>query len=68
MKNYSSLLELAKNNNRYILTNDVVKNNIPKSYLKYVIEDGVIGKITHGIYNTRDCFIDNLFVLQKLFI
>lgn len=68
MKNYSSLLELAKNNNWYIFTNDVVKKNIPKSYLKYVIEDGVIEKITHGIYNTWDYFIDNLFVLQKLFI
>ena len=68
MKNHFSLLELAKNNNWYIFTNDVVKNNIPKDYLKYVIEDWVIEKITHGIYNTRDCFIDNLFLLQKLFI
>lgn len=66
MRNYSSLLELAKSNNGYIFTNDVVKKNIPKSYLKYAIEDGLIEKITHGIYITRDCFIDDLFILQKL--
>ena len=66
MRNYSSLLELAKSNNEYIFTNDVIKKNIPKSYLKYAIEDGVIEKITHGIYITRDCFIDDLFILQKL--
>lgn len=67
MRNYSSLLELAKSNNGYIFTNDIVKKNIPKNYLKYAIEDGVIEKnYTWYIYITRDCFIDDLFILQKL--
>ena len=66
MRNYSSLLELAKNNNGYIFSKDVVKENIPKSYLKYAVEDGVIEKIAHGIYISQDCFVDDLFVFQKL--
>lgn len=50
MRNYSSLLELAKKNNGYVFSKDVVKENIPKSYLKYAVEDGVIEKIAQGIY------------------
>ena len=66
MRNYSSLLELAKNNNGYIFSKDVVKENIPKSYLKYAVEDGVIERIAHGIYISQDCFVDDLFVFQEL--
>lgn len=66
MRNYSALLELAKNNNGYIFSKDVVKENISKSYLKYAVEDGVIEKIAHGIYISQDCFVDDLFVFQKL--
>lgn len=66
MRNYSSLLELAKNNNGYIFSKDVVEKNIPKSYLKYAVEDGVIEKIAHGIYISQDCFVDDLFVFQRL--
>lgn len=66
MRNYFSLLELAKNNNGYIFSKDVVKENIPKSYLKYAVQDGVIEKIAHGIYISQDCFVDDLFVFQKL--
>ena len=66
MRNYSAILELAKNNNGYIFSKDVVKENIPKSYLKYAVEDGIIEKIAHGIYISEDCYVDDLFVFQKL--
>ena len=65
MRNYSSLLELAKSNNGYIFTNDVVKKNIPKSYLKYAIEDGVIEKITHGIYILHETALLIIYLYYK---
>lgn len=64
MKNYSSLLELVKNNNGYIFTNDVVKNNIPKSYLKYAIEDGVIEKL-HMVYIIHETALLIIYLYYK---
>lgn len=64
MRNYSSLLKLANTNNGYIFSKDVVEKNIPKNYLKYASDDGVIEKIARGVYIVEDNFIDNLFAFQ----
>lgn len=66
MRDYSSLLKLAKDNNGYIFSKDVVKEHIPKNYLKYAVEDGIIEKVAHGIYISQDCFVDDLFIFQNL--
>lgn len=64
MINYSKILELANKNNGIILTKNAVKNNIPKSYLKYALEDEVLEKIGSGIYITKETIADTEYLLQ----
>ncbi len=65
MRNYTKLLDLAKDSNGYIFTSDVVENDIPKSYLAFAVKDKVIEKIARGIYILPENFVDDLFVLQR---
>jgi len=66
MRDYSKLKYLAKKNNGYIFSKDVASHNIPKDYLRYAVNDGVIEKVAHGIYILTEEFIDNLYVFQQL--
>lgn len=66
MRDYSRLLELAKDNNGYVFTKDVTKNNIPKDYLKFAVEDGVLERVARGIYISADAYVDDLFIYQKI--
>lgn len=66
MRNYTKLLQLAKINNGYIYTKDIVDNHIPKSYLTYAVKDGKIKKLAHGVYVSDECLIDDLFVFQRV--
>lgn len=64
MKDYSKLLELAKKNNGIIRTKMAVENKIPKDYLKFAVDDGVLEKARNGIYITADTMEDELYFLQ----
>ena len=64
MKDYSKLLQIAKNNNGIIMTKQVVEEKISKDYLKYAIADKVIEKVYRGVYVTPDTFIDKLYIVQ----
>lgn len=64
MRNYTRILELANKNNGIILTKDAVENNIPKSYLKYALEDEILEKIRNGIYITKETIEDMEYLLQ----
>lgn len=44
MRNYSKLLELAKQNNGYVFTKDLSQNKIAKDYLKFAVKDGILEK------------------------
>ena len=65
MKNFSKLLNLAKNNNGYVFSKDVTEQNIPKDYLKYAVNESVLEKVAQGIYITTDTYEDKLFIYQK---
>ncbi|MGN1222129.1 MAG: abortive phage infection protein [Christensenellales bacterium] len=64
MRNYTKLLELAKQNNGYVFTKDLSQNKIAKDYLKFAVEDGILEKVARGIYIESDKFVDLLFVYQ----
>ena len=64
MRNYTKLLERAKQNNGYVFTKDLSKNKIAKDYLKFAVEDGILEKIARGIYIKSDEFVDLLYVYQ----
>ena len=66
MRDYSKFEYLATKNNGYIFSKDVASHNIPKDYLRYAVNDGVIKKVAHGIYILAEEFIDNLYVFQQL--
>ena len=64
MRNYTKLLELAKQNNGYVFTKDLSQNKIAKDYLKFAVEDGILEKVARGIYIESDKFVDLLYVYQ----
>ncbi len=64
MRDYSKLLKLAKENNGIIQTKMAVKNNIPKDYLHFAVQDKVLEKVKNGIYITPDTMIDEMYFLQ----
>ena len=64
MRNYTKLLELAKQNNGYVFTKDLSQNKIAKDYLKFAVEDGILEKVARGIYVESDKFVDLLYVYQ----
>ena len=66
MKNFSKLLILAKTNNGYVFTKDATTQNIPKDYLKYAVNEGILEKVAKGVYITPDSYEDKLFVYQKI--
>ncbi len=64
MRDYSKLLEIAKQNNGIVQTKVAVANNIPKDYLKYAVQDKVLEKVRNGIYITSNTMTDELYYLQ----
>lgn len=64
MRDYSKLLELAKENNGIIQTKMAVENNISKHYLRFAVQDNVLEKVRNGIYITPETMEDELYFLQ----
>lgn len=46
----NDLLEVARKQNGYLKTRDLVERNISKSYLALMRNDGLIEKVKHGLY------------------
>jgi len=64
MRDYSRLLELAKNNNGVVQTKMAVENKIPRDYLKFAVQEGMLEKVRNGIYITPNTMSDELYFLQ----
>ena len=50
MNNYDKILELVKQNNGYVTTNHIVKNNINKMFLTQMVKNGTLIRISRGYY------------------
>lgn len=64
MRDYSKLIKLAENNNGIIQTKMVVENNLPKNYLRFAVQDGILEKVRNGIYITPNTIEDEVYYLQ----
>jgi len=60
----SKIIELVENNNGYIKTKEIIKNNISKNYLKELVDERKLKRINKGLYMLADCFEDEYFIFQ----
>jgi predicted transcriptional regulator of viral defense system len=48
------ILNIGRNQNGYLKTQDLTKNNISKNYLAEMVNSGLIEKVSHGLYRLTD--------------
>lgn len=58
------IIELAEKNNGYIRTKEILDNNILKKYLKELVDEKKLLKLSKGLYMLSDCFEDEYFIFQ----
>lgn len=61
----NKIIELVENNNGYIKTKEIIRNNIPKNYLKELVDERKLKKINKGLYMLVNCFEDEYFIFQS---
>lgn len=64
MTNLEKILKLAKENNGYVTTKDIVKINIAKVYLTQAVENGLLIRVSRGLYMLSDYFEDEYYKIQ----
>jgi len=60
----TQLLELINNQDGLVLTRDAEVAGIPRHYLTLLAREGVIERVSHGIYVTPEAYEDDLYMLQ----
>ncbi len=63
----NKLKNFLKNNYGYIQTKEFEKIGIPKILIPKLIEQGILKKVSYGIYMDNNLIEDELFILQKRF-
>ena len=58
------IVELAEKNNGYIRTKEILDKNILKKYLKELVDEKKLLKLSKGLYMLSDCFEDEYFIFQ----
>ena len=61
---YEKIILIGKENNGYITSKDVTKNNISRQYIKLLENKGAIEKVDRGIYVLKGVASDDFFVFQ----
>ncbi len=61
---YEKIILIGKENNGYITSKDVTKNNISRQYIKLLEKKGAIEKVDRGIYVLKGVAPDDFFVFQ----
>lgn len=54
-----------KDNHGYICTSDFIKLGIDKHFIPHYIEEGIIRKVSHGIYINNNLIEDPYYIIQK---
>lgn len=65
MNNEEKVEKFLKNNYGYITTADFIKLNISKPIIHNFISNGMIEKVSHGLYMSAKQFKDEYYILQK---
>ena len=65
MDNETKIKKFLDSNYGYITTSDFLSLNISKPLIKKYIDNGLIRKVSHGLYMDSNLLIDDEFVFQK---
>lgn len=65
MTNEDKIKQFLDANHGYISTSDFLKLNISKPLIKKYIYNGLINKVSHGLYVDSNILVDNEYVFQK---
>ena len=65
MNNESKIKRFLDDNNGYISTSDFLKLNISKPLIKKYIDNGLIRKVSHGLYINSNLLEDDDYILQR---
>lgn len=65
MKNESKIQRFLDGNNGYMSTSDFLKLNISKPLIKKYIDNGLIRKVSHGLYIDSNLLDDDYYILQR---
>lgn len=66
--NYSEkIIEIINENNGYITSLQVTKENIPRVYLKLLVDKGLLERSSRGVYISPSMLDDEMFNLQNQF-
>lgn len=57
--------KIVKSQNGSILSSDLNKYNIPRTYLSIMVEDGKLERIGRGVYVSPDAIEDEMYIMQK---
>lgn len=60
----TQLLELINDQDGLVLTRDAEVAGIPRYYLTVLAREGMIERVSHGVYVTPDAMEDDLYMLQ----
>lgn len=65
MCNKEKIIEFLRHNNGYITTADFLNLNISKPLIQNYLDEGIIEKVSHGLYMDSKLFEDEYYILQK---
>ena len=60
----TQLLDLINKQDGLVLTRDAEALGIPRHYLTVLAREGMIERVSHGVYMSPDTFEDDLYMLQ----
>ena len=63
-KPIDKIREILENKNGILLTSDLVKFGIPRTYLSILVKRGEIQRISRGVYSSANYMIDEMISLQ----
>lgn len=52
-------------NSGYLTTKSIVNNGIPRIYLTKLVKNGVIERVSRGVYVKKDVLVDEFVILQS---
>jgi len=67
IKYASKIIQIAKQNNGIVTSRQVTKENIPRIYLKILVDKGKLEHIERGVYTLPEALDDEMFALQCRF-
>lgn len=65
MKNKEKIMRFLNKNSGYIATSDFIEMGISKSSIPLFLKDGLIRKVSHGLYIGNSLFEDEYYIIQK---